>query len=129
MILLAEILRRYWLQAGVVITLAGLLVWIGVQKHELTDRADKLATAAKLHQQDQQRIADLGKKLADQNSAVSALVAQQAVKQAQVTSAVAKAQAQQRKVVTLLVPTDNKKPSTCEQAMPDVRSIIKGLQQ
>jgi len=57
------------------------------------------------------------------------LVAQQAVKQAQVTMAVAKAQTQQQKVVTLLAPTDNKKPSTCEQAMPHVRAIIKGLQQ
>lgn len=129
MIRLAELLRRYWLQAGVVITVAGLSVLIGFQKHKLTDSVTKLATAARMHEQDQQSIADLGRKLTDQNSALAALVAQQAVKQTQVTAAMAKAQTQQQKVVTLLTPTDNKKLSTCEQAMPDVRAIIKGLQQ
>lgn len=129
MSLILELLDRYWLQAGVVITIAGLLVFIAYQKHELKVKADQLVTAAALHSRDQQRIADLGKELTDQNNAVTALQAQQAAKQAQATASLAKAQTQQQKVVTLLASTDNKKLSTCEQAMPDVRAIIKGLQQ
>lgn len=129
MSLILQLLGRYWMQAGVVITVAALLAMIAYQKHELRDKTDKLAKAAQLHSQDQQSIADLGKKLTDQNNAVTALQAQQATKQAEVTAALAKARTQQQKMVTLLAPTDNKKPSTCEQAMPDVRAIIKGLQQ
>jgi hypothetical protein len=39
------------------------LAEIGDQKHELTASAGKLATAAKVREQEQQSIADLGKKL------------------------------------------------------------------
>lgn len=129
MSLILELLSRYWLQAGVAVTVAGLLAMIAFQKHELKDSAEKLSKAAQLHVQDQQSIADLGRKLTDQNNAVTALQALQATQQAQVTAALAKAKTQQQKVVTLLAPTDNKKPFSCEQAMPDVRAIIKGLQQ
>jgi hypothetical protein len=117
------------MQAGITITVASLLACISYEKHELTVDATKLATTENLHAQDQQRIADLGKELADQNNAVTALKAQQAVEQAQVATAIKKAQTQQQKGTTLLVSTGNQRPSTCEQAIPEVRAIIKGLQQ
>lgn len=52
MILLAELLRRYWLPAGMAIMVAGLLTCTGYEKHELTADATKLPAAAKLHEQD-----------------------------------------------------------------------------
>lgn len=127
--LLIDLMRRYWAQAGIAIAFVALLAFTGVQRAELKHDATKLEAAATLHQSDELRISSLAKDLTDQNAAIGALQTAQTRKEQVVEKELVIAKAQQQKVVALLAPTENKMPVSCEEAMPDVRSILKGLSQ
>jgi hypothetical protein len=60
---------------------------------------------------------------------LGALQAAQAQKEQTVDKALVVARVQQQKVATLLAPTEHKEPISCEEAMPDVRAILKGITQ
>lgn len=127
--LLLTLLRANWqkaLEAAFLLAVMGLIAY---QNHELKNDKAKLTTAAMLHEADQGRIAYLSKSLQDQNDAVTAMQAAQAVKEQAMKKALAVAQTKQQRVVTLLAPTNDKRPSTCADAMPDVRTLLKGIQQ
>lgn len=126
-LLLIDLMRRYWLQIMAGIAVTGLMAFAGIQHVRLKIEAVKLQTAATLHLQDEQRIAALGKSLADQNDAITAMQAAQTQKEQIVEKALVVARVQEKKVATLLAPTDNKKLVSCDDAMPDVRTILKGL--
>jgi hypothetical protein len=128
-LLLIDLMRKYWLQAGIAIAFMALLAFAGIQHTRLKHAANQLETAATLHQSDEQRIAVLAKDLTAQNDAVSALQAAQVQKEQTVDKALVVAKVQEQKVVTLLAPTNDKKPVSCEEAMPFVRQILKGLSQ
>lgn len=127
--LLISLLRTHWQKAVEAIFLLALVGTVVAQHEELAKDRVKLFNAAALHDADQGRIASLRKELSDQNDAVTALQAAQTQKEQTVERALVVAKVQQQKVVTLLASTENKKPSTCEEAMPDVKAILKELQQ
>jgi hypothetical protein len=127
--LLISLLRAHWQKAAEAILLLAVIGVIALQNHELKDYKAKLLTAAVVHDADQTRIASLAKELQDQNNAVTALQAGQEKKEQAVDKALVVAKVQQQKVTALLAPTNEKKVSTCEEAMPDVRNILKGLTQ
>lgn len=127
--LLLDLMRRYWAQASIAIAFAALLAFAGIQHVRLKHDATRLEAAATLHQSDELGIGSLAKDLTDQNAAIGALQAAQTRKEQVVEKAVVIAKVQQQKVAALLAPTENKKPVSCEEAMPDVRNILKGLAQ
>lgn len=127
--ILTALLSKYWKQCIAVVPALALSVFAYVQHVELTNDIAKLATASITHQLDTQEIANLGEQLTDQNDAVAALQAIEATKEQAVRNALAVAQTDQQKVVTLLTPTNGKKPISCADPMPDVRSILRGLSQ
>jgi hypothetical protein len=127
--LLFSLLSQHWQKAVEFIALFRVICVIGFQNYELKNDKANLLTAAMVHEADQARIAYLSKTLQDQNDAVTALQAAQVQKEQIAEKAFVVAQVKQQKVVTLLAPTNNKKPSTCEEAMPDVRALLRGLQQ
>lgn len=127
--LLISLLRAHWKVVADAIVLLAVIGVVAVQNEELSNDKVKLFNAAVVHEEDQGRIAYLSKTLQDQNDAVTALQAAQAQKEQATAKALAQAQAKQQKVVTLLVQTNGKKPSTCDEAMPDVRNLLRGIQQ
>jgi hypothetical protein len=127
--LLLSLFRAHWQKAAEAILLLGAMSLIAFQNHELKRDKASLEVAATVHQVNIGRIAYLSKTLQDQNDVVTALHTAQTKKEQAVEKALVVAKVQQQKVVTLLAPTENKKPVSCEEAMPDVRSILKGLTQ
>jgi uncharacterized coiled-coil protein SlyX len=127
--LLIDLMRRYWVQIGLGLVAVAAIGVVGVQHMKLEHYATKLEAAAKLHQEDEQRLASLGKELTHQNAAITALQTAQTKKEQAVDKALVVARVQQQKVVTLLAPTNDKRPASCEEAMPDGRNILKGLAQ
>jgi predicted membrane chloride channel (bestrophin family) len=127
--LLINLMRRYWVQAGIAIAVVAFVAFAGIQHLRLKDDATKLDAAAVLHRSDERRVASLENELTEQNTAITALQTAQKQKEQAVDQALVVAKVQQQKVVTLLAPTENKKPVSCEEAMPDVRNILKGLAQ
>jgi hypothetical protein len=127
--ILIDLLQKYWPKIAAVIAILALGVFACVQHVELDSDATKLVTASALHQEDTQRSAVLGKDITAQNDAVTALQASQTTKEQAVEKALVVAKVQEQKVAVLLAPTENKKPVSCEAAMPDVRAILKGLTQ
>lgn len=127
--LLISLLRAHWQKAVEAIFLLAVIAVIAFQHHELKKDKASLEVAATVHQVDVSRIAYLGKTLQDQNDAITVLQAAQTKKKQALDKALVVAKVQQRKVVTLLAPTENKKPVSCEEAMPDVRTILRGLTQ
>lgn len=127
--LILMFLKSYWKQAAIALVALALLSTIGIQHLELKHDATKLDDAAKLHLEDQATIAGLGDEIKAQNAAVQALQDAQALKQQQAAKALADAQAKQQKLGQLLAQTNGKTAATCDAAMPDIRNILKGIQQ
>jgi predicted negative regulator of RcsB-dependent stress response len=127
--LLMTILKANWQKAIEFAFLLAVVSVVAFQDYELKNDKAKLLTAAMVHDADQTRIASLAKQLQDQNDAVTALQVAHATKQQAVDKALVVAKVQQQKVTALLGPTNDKKVSTCQEAMPDVRTILKGLTQ
>jgi hypothetical protein len=127
--LLISLLRQHWQKAVEFIALFGVICLIGFQNHEIKMGKAYLEAAAAVHQVDVGRITQLSKMLQDRNDAVTALQAAQTKKEQAVDKALVVAKVQQQKITTLLAPTNDKKVGTCEEAMPDVRAILKGLTQ
>lgn len=124
---LISLLREHWQKAAEALFLLAVMGVIALQNNELKKDKDSLEVAATVHQVDIGRTAYLGKALQDQNDAVTALRNAQTKKEQAVDKALVVAKVQQQKVVTLLAQTNNKKPSTCVEAMPDVRNLLRGL--
>jgi hypothetical protein len=127
--LLMTLLKANWQKAIEFAFLLAVVSVVAFQDYELKNNKAKLLTAATVRDADQTRIAYLSKTLQDQNDAVTALQAAQATKEQAVDKALVVAKVQQQKVTKLLAPTNEKKPASCKEAMPDVRAILKGLSQ